>query len=185
MGNKTLEKLSPEELEKWKLFYDYSTEVYNSEEERYKRIEEKALSCLTAFSLLLVIYGFLWKHVLDNVIPPKCIAEAVLSVSSVVLLLFFILSWIITFHIFRTEKRKGLPLHKEMVEYFEKEELLRLYRGLGEISKEAYEENFKYNQNKVNSYKLGLRMIWISAISLMIFITMYATYLWCKCPLMF
>jgi len=185
MSNDTNKKFSLEELEKRKLFYTYSTEVYNSEEERYKRIEEKALSCLTAFSLLLVIYGFLWKHVLDNVIPPKCIAEVVLSVFSVILLLFFILSWIITFQIFRTEKRKGLPLNKEMEKYFEKKKLGELYQGLEKTNKEAYEENFQNTQKKINSYKLSVKMIQYSAIGLIIFITMYATYLWCKCPLKF
>jgi len=193
MSENTNEKLPLGELERWKLFYNYTCEVYNNEEARYKRIEEKALSCLTAFSLLLVIYGFLWKNVLNDVIPPKCVAEVILSIFSVVLLLLFILSWIITFQTFQTAKRKIMPLHEDMIKYFKhinkdkvrSRNLAELYYDLGEINKEAFEDNCKITEEELRKFKLGFKMIRISAIVLIAFITMYATYLWCKCPLIF
>jgi len=187
MGNKNTKKLPLKEKERWELFYNLTKDVFNREEGRYKRIEEKALACLTAFSLLLVIYGFLWKHVLDNVIPPECTAEIILSVFSVLLILLFIVSWIFAFQVFQTEKRKVMPLHEDMVKYFEHKgkngnysrNISELYFDLGSINKEAYEDNCEISGKEIKKFKLGLNLIRISAIALIIFIIMYATYLWC------
>ena len=193
MGNKNTEKLPLKEKERWELFYNLTKDVFNREENRYKRIEEKALTCLTAFSLLLVIYGFLWNHVLNTVIPPKCVAEIVLSVFSVLLTFFFIFSWIITFRIFRTKKRKIMPLHEHMVKYFKdvdkdnnrRNNLADLYFNLGEINREAYEENCKITEEEIKQFKLGFNMILATAIAFIFFIAMYSTYLWSKCSLKF
>lgn len=187
MSSNTNKKSLPDEKERWELFYNLTKDVFNREEKRYERIEEKASSCLTAFSLLLVIYGFLWKHVLDNVIPPECTAEIILSVFSVLLILLFIVSWIFAFQVFQTEKRKVMPLHEDMVKYFEQKnkkgdrsiKFEDLYYNLGIINKEAYEHNCKLSEKEIKKFKTGSIMMLISAISLIIFIIMYATYLWC------
>jgi len=180
----TNKNLPLKELERWKLFYNYACEVYKNDEERYKRIEEKALSCLTAFSLLLVMYGFLWKHVLDKTIPPKCITDAVFFALSVILLLFFLFSWKFAFQTFQTEKRKGMPLDDKMVEYFKhknkKEERSRnladLYYDLGEINREAHEENFKSTEKKLKNYKKTFQLIKYSAFAFILFVIAYFTY---------
>lgn len=175
------EENAEKELEKWKLFYNLTDEVYNREESRYERLEEKAAHCLIAFTLLLAIYSFLWKHVLDNVIPPECFLEEILSVFSVILLLLFIISWIFTFLTFKVSKRKIMPIHEGMVEYFEDKSrnLAEIYKGLGEINKEAYEDNREGTIKEVERFKRGFRMILFSIFTLIVFIIMYATYLWC------
>lgn len=178
MGKENIEN---EELERWKLFYNVSSDVYDREENRYERLEDKALHCLTAFSLLLAIYGFLWRHLLDNIFPPQCFIEGVLSVFSAILILLFILSWIITFRTFQVEKRKVMPLHGGMLKYFKDKSrnLTELYHGLGEINKEAYDDNRKVTEKEIERFKLGFRMIRYSVIALIVFIIMYITYLWC------
>lgn len=167
-------------LEKWKLFYTLSSEVYNREEERYERFEEKSSKCLTAFTLLLAIYGFLWKYALTTLMPPpRTFLEEALSVFGVFLLLFFIFTWILTFRTFQKQGRKVMPLDEDMYEYFNKEKSpTELYKGLGEINKEAYEYNRKVTDNEADKFDLGYKMIWASVIFLMIFVIMYSTYLW-------
>ena len=193
MGKDINKKFSIKELERWKLFYNLTKEVYDREANRYVRIEEKALHCLTSFSLILAVYSFLWKHILDNTIPPECVAEIILSVLSVLLLIFFIFSWLIIFRTFETSKIKVMPMHEDMVKYFEhrskgkkiSRNLAELYYDLGEINKEAYENNCKITEEEIRRFKLGIKMMQFSAIALIIFIAMYATYLWCRCSIAF
>ncbi len=180
----TKKKLPTEEEKRWKLFYDYACKIYKVDEERYKRIEEKSLACLTAFSLLLVIYGLLWKHILDKTLNPQCLTDVVFFSLSVILLLFFLVSWIHAFQTFQTEPRKGMPLHEHMVKYFEdtdkdenrRSNLSDLYFNLGEINREAYEENFTITERKLKKYKKTFRMIRYSAFAFILFIVAYFAY---------
>jgi len=181
----TNKNLPPNKEEKrWELFYNYSKEIYNREEDRYERIEEKALHCLTAFSLILAIYGFLWKHVLNEVFPPDNFIKGFLSVLSVLLLLCFIFSWVILFKTFQTEKRKIMPLNKEMLNFFEDKsiKLSKLYKSLGDMNREAYKDNRIVTDEEKESFKLGYRWVKYSVIGFIIFIIMYTTYLWCQAP---
>jgi len=173
-------KVSDKDLERWKLFYNLTREVYNREENRYVRFEDKALHCLTSFSLLLAIYGFMWKHILDNIFPPQCFLENFLSIFSVILLVLFILTWICTFRTFKVSTRKIMPLDEDMVEYIEdkRRNLAKLYKDLGEINKEAYEGNREGTDKEAKIFKLGYRMICLSSFTLIVFIIIYATYLW-------
>jgi hypothetical protein len=170
-----------EDLERWKVFYNLSCEVFNREESRYERLEEKASKCLTAFTFLLIIYGFLWKYASDNLMkPPRTFLEEILSVFSVLLLLTFIFTWLLTFRTFQTQTREVMPLGEDTLKYFKnKERSLRdIYEGLGKTNKKAYEKNKEVTNEELNRFKLGYRMIWISTILLMVFVLMYSTYLW-------
>jgi len=176
--------LPPEEEKRWKLFYDYACKIYKVDEERYKRIEEKALACLTAFSLLLVIYSLLWKHILDKTLNTQSVTDVVFFALSVILLLFFWVSWIQAFQTFKTEQRKGMPLHEHMVKYFKdtdedgkrRNNLSDLYFNVGEINREAYEENFDITEKKLKKYKKTFQMIRYSAFAFLLFVIAYFTY---------
>jgi hypothetical protein len=176
--NKTEEE---KDLERWKLFYSLSSEVFNREEARYERLEEKASKCLTAFTFLLVIYGFLWGSALKTLmLDTQTFLKGLLSVFSVFLLLLFIFSWLLTFRTFQTRGREVMPLGEDTVKYFkDKERNLRaIYEGLGKTNKKAYENNKRVTDEELNRFKLGYKMIWVSTILLIIFIIMYSTYLW-------
>lgn len=86
-----------------------------------------------------------------------------------------------------------MPLHEHMVKYFKdvdkdnnrRNNLADLYFNLGEINREAYEENYKITEEEIKQFKLSFNMILATAIAFIFFIAMYSTYLWSKCSLKF
>lgn len=55
-------ELKTDQIKRYKELYLLSKDAYFDEEDRFRKFEEKASRCLTAFTLFLGIYGFIFRR---------------------------------------------------------------------------------------------------------------------------
>ena len=62
-------------LEKYRELYSLSKEVYNSELDRFHRVEDKASRYLTCLTFVIGIFGLFGKWIITEALPPSSLVE--------------------------------------------------------------------------------------------------------------
>ena len=90
-------------LENAKELYKLSKEVFKEEQERFNRLDEKASKYFTVLTVLLVIYGFFGKWIIENLKTPYSDIEKLLILTNFILLLLILGSLYSVFNVLKTK----------------------------------------------------------------------------------
>ena len=71
-------------LEKYRELYSLAKEVYNSELNRFDKIDDKAAKYLTSLTFVIGIFGLFGKWIIAEALPPSNLVEWLVIVASLV-----------------------------------------------------------------------------------------------------
>jgi hypothetical protein len=156
------------EKEKLKELFDLSLYVLKEEQERFKRIDEKASKYFTIITVLLGIYGFFGKWIIENIKPPYSSIDKLFILLSIISLFLICKNWYVIFNVLRTKTLKKIPMNEEMIEFFQKNEINKIYIKLAESNGKALNENIRRTEHKADLLDSAHKWIIIAGYSLII-----------------
>ena len=126
------------ELKKYKELYKLSIKVLENDHKRFIRIDEKAYQYLSVFTLLIGIYGFFIKWIIENIIPPQNYLDLLLILMVILLMASLCYTWFIIFSIVKITSLLKMPID---VKFFDDNKLIDIYHALARGNKEALDSN--------------------------------------------
>lgn len=153
-------------MEKYKELYLLAKEVFNEEQNRFNRIDEKAAKYFSVLTLLVGAAGFFGKWLVNTLIPPDGTLEWALLLLGIGLLVTVLVSWFTVFSVFRIHEMRKIPLSSEMIDFFDKNKLLDIHYALARGLKEALEENRKTTDSKSRILSRGYNVMRIAIVLL-------------------
>ena len=167
-------------MEKYKELYNLSKEVLKEEKDRYNRIDEKASRYFPVLTLMAGASGFFGKWMIDNLIPPETTLGWFLVTTGVLLFLSVFVSWFLILSVLRMRLVEKIPLNPEMIQFFDKNELLDIYYALTRGNKSALENNRKTTERKSKALHLGYSGTMASGLLLILFLSLFVIHRWNK-----
>lgn len=157
------ENISKEE-DKFKELFDLSLYALKEEQERFKRIEEKASKYFTILTVLLGVYGFFVKWIIENIKTPRSDIENLFILLSFVLVCLIFYAWNMMLKILKTRGITKIPMNDEMVDFFEKNKRKDIYKSLAKKNGEVLNKNIEMTEEKADlldkSHKIIIAMGW-------------------------
>jgi len=167
-----------QKLEKYKDLYEYSKELLDEEQNRFRRIDQKASWYLSALTILVGFSSFFSNRIFEQFIPPISKLEWFLVILFFSINLCFILAW---FMFFLTLKQHGvhrLSLNNEMLEFFRVHRRIDIHYFLAKKSAEAYENNRKITDKKAMKLAWGYRIVIIAILLMILFLASFIIVSW-------
>lgn len=153
------------ELQKHKELYDLAKYAFEEEIARSSRIDEKASRYFSVLSLLLGILGLVSSSYLSLYIPPKICVDYLGLLSFGLFAILLAISWIQTFRVFSVREVQSIPINKEMIEYFQKANVIDIYKSITETNfKKGIDNSKKINIGKAVLLRSSYKFIIISFI---------------------
>jgi len=140
-------------IDKYKALYEYSKDQYNAENERFNRLEDKAVKYLSSITVAVGVYVLLVRWSAHKVIPPSDIVSWFAVISIVVTFLLMVTSWSFIFRSLRLQDLKKMPVGNEITEYFKNNNQAVVYLGLAK----KYSDAAKAKESEYNSKLLNVR----------------------------
>lgn len=165
------------EIGKYKELYNLSIKVLKEDHERFIRIDDKAVKYLSVFTLLIGIYGFFTKWIIENIIPPESFLDLLLILISLILMASIYYTWLIIFKIIKIKPLYKMPID---VEFFDKHDLFNIYHALARGNKEALNKNMEVTNKKAELLDKGYNWINITVIIIIIFSILFGINIYIK-----
>lgn len=155
-------------LEKYRELYSLAKEVYNSELDRFDKIDDKAAKYLTSLTFVIGIFGLFGKWIIAEALPPSNLVEWLVIVTSLATLVSFILSWFFLFRVLRVHTLRKLPLSNETISLFKERNLPTVYFTMTKGLKDANVTNRATVDEKVEWLNRSYRSMIASGILLLL-----------------
>lgn len=153
------------ELQKHKELYDLAKYAFEEEIARSSRIDAKASRYFSILSLILGVLGLVANSYLSLYIPPTTCVDYLGLLSFGLFAIFLAASWVQTFRVFRIREGQAIPINKKMIEYFQKAEIIDIYKSITEINfKEGIDSNKTINKGKAKLLQHSYTLIFVSFI---------------------
>jgi hypothetical protein len=172
--------LSDVKMEKYKELYNLSKEVLKEEKDRFNWIDEKASRYFPVLTVMAGASGFFGKWMIDNLIPPQTALGWFLIMSGVLLFLSVFASWFLILSVLRMRPVEKIPLNPEMIQFFDKNEMLDIYYALTRGNMNALENNRKTTERKSKMLHLGYSATMASGLLLILFLSLFVIHTWNK-----
>jgi len=155
-------------LEKYRELYLLAKEVYNSELDRFDKIDDKAAKYLSSLTFVIAMLGLFGKWLITEVLPPSSLIEWLVVVAALATLASLILSWFFLFRVLRLHTVKKLPLSDETVSLFKERNLATALYAMTKGLKNAHHTNRETVDEKVKWLHYGYRSMIVSGTLLLI-----------------
>jgi len=130
-------------MEKYKELYNLAFETYKEQHKRYDILFDKATKYFTVITLLIGLYGYLGKAVLNNLMenPYRGYNEWATIFLGFCSLALLIASWSYLFRVLRLEVLFVIPLNEEVLNFYNNNTLIDIYYTMTKGFKENIEKN--------------------------------------------
>jgi len=165
-------------MDNYKELYTLAKEVFDSEIDRFYKVEQKASQYLSVLTFLLGISGFFMKWLFESFIPPRNFYDVGLLVLAIATMACLFVAWFAIFSSLKVYQIHIIPLNSLWVDFFAKNKVIDIYYYLSVTMKEGREENRKVLNRKGRWMNLGYNSMRLAVICLAIFALVFATYKW-------
>lgn len=163
-------------MDKYKELYDYATDVFAREHDRFTRADEKAAKFGAISAFLIGINAFFAKEILDTALPPKgCLEWAMIAVG-VAGLSLSATGWYLSNSVIRLSRFKSRPLHQGMLDFVRTNTLVNVYYSVTKRILEAYQENLGITDRKYGIIRKADTILRISVAATLALTVLYAIY---------
>lgn len=165
-------------LDKYKELYDLSLHVFREEDNRARRLDDKAARFVTVLTAIIGVYGFFSNWVVANAVPPENTVEWFLIINYALLFITLTVAWIVMLMGLSLSKRKKIPLNEGIINLFKQNRLIDIYYSFAIKLKKEHQENRATTEQKVKRFSLGYAMTFISLLLLASLCTGFGVYQW-------
>jgi hypothetical protein len=177
--SRSTKEVEKEEIEKYKQLYSMAEAAFKDEDSRYNRIEDTAHKYVPVMIFLVTAEAYLTKWVLDGLVPPKTLLD-VFGISVIALAFAtLIVGAFLLFRSFRYEDVRLFRPDKDDVAFFDKHDLLVIYRAYAERFNIEREVNAQITNKKAKFRRWAYRMMFTSFILLALTGLIYVTHACC------
>ena len=163
---------------KYKELYDISIKVMEEEQQRFNRMDEKAVKYFSVITFLLGICVFLGKPLMSENIPPNnLIGWAILMLSGVAFVSLFV-AWLFCFFAIKQHIVEKMPLNDEMIKFFNENRLIDIYYALTKSNKNALAINRNQTNKKSSFLANAYRCILVAVIGLILIVVFWGSIKW-------
>ncbi len=166
---------------KYRVLYEYSTDVLLKEHERFNRADDKAAKYSTVFVFLIGIFAYFEKWSFDRVVKqPDSYMDIpvewpVMVVGAIGLCLSGI-GWFSANRVIMLRPYASRPLNKETSEFYDNNTLLNIYDSCARRNITAYEENTRTTMKKYAILTFTHKAMRLGLLCLADLIVLYALY---------
>ncbi len=163
---------------KYKELYDISVQVLGEEQQRFNRMDEKAVKYFSVISFLIGVCVFFGKQLIADNIPPANYSEWTILIFGSVSFLSLFLAWIFCFLAIKQHVIEKMPLNDDMIKFFHENRLIDIHYALTKANKKALAINRKKTDKKSKLLANAYRSILVSVITLVFFVILWSGSKW-------
>lgn len=175
-----------ENIRKYKELYDLSVRLFDEEQARFFRMDEKASRYLSAITVLLGAYMFFAKWMVydEQIVPPRGVLEWAIILTYLSSFGALAASWLVAFSVLRVRQTalEKMALTDETIRYFDTHTLINTYYGATKTLKGLLTRNIRTTDSKSRRLSWAHRWMEIAILVLILFSVMYIAYNWVKVP---
>lgn len=162
--------------ENYRELYQLAKEVLKEEQERHNRINEKATRYLSTLTVLIGVWAFFGKWILDSALPPKNKIEWIILSLVIISLVLFFVAWWNALQVLRNRQLQKMPMTEETIKWFENNSLPNIYLGMTKGIIAAKEINRQVGNGKLRSLSLALRLIMTNGLVILVLLITFGIY---------
>lgn len=168
-------------MEKYKELYDLSLKVFHEQHETYDNMTEKASKFITVLTLLIGVYTYLGKMLLDSFLnETKTFSEWILIIIGFILFLILIFTWFILLKVLKLRELLILPFDDETIKFFDDNRLIDIYYALSKGVKEAIKKNQIVIKSKSDSLAIAYKLLYLYTFLFLVLSVFYLIVKWFK-----
>lgn len=164
--------------QKYKDLYHYHRDQFNSENDRYNRLEDKATKYLGAITVTVSAYVLLVRWSSDSIFPPDGFWDWLAVISILLTFAAMASSWSFIFRSIKLQDNKKMPVGNEITEYFHDNERATIYLGLAKKYAEATDAKEAEYDKKLIYVRKGYLEIIFSGLCFIISVLLIFTNVW-------
>ncbi len=166
-------------MEKYKELFTLSLEAYHEQHKRYEGMSDKASKYITALTLLIGIYVYFVKLLLDNFsIHSKDWCEWTLVVIGLLLFLDSLGTWFILLRVLRLEHLYVIPMNDETIKFYDDNRLIDIYYAMAKGIKDTLIVNEDAISKKSKLLGIAYLLLIFYTSLFFIFSVFYLIYKW-------
>jgi hypothetical protein len=135
-------------MEKYKELYDYATDVFQKEHDRFTRADEKATKFAGISVFLVGVNAFFTRAVLDTALPPKSCFEWLMVTVGVAAISASAAGWYVANSVIRLSGFHSRPLNQGILDFFRTSYLVNVYYGLAQRIMVVHQKNLAITERK-------------------------------------
>lgn len=164
--------------EKYKALYEYQKDQFESESERFNRLEDKAVKYLTSITVAVSAYVLLVRWCADKIIPPSGLMDWLVVISVVFTIVAMASSWSFIFRSIKLQDLMKMPAGDQVSELFHNNERASIYLSLSKRYSEAAKEKERQYSLKLKNVRKGYSEIVFSGWCFLISVSLMFANVW-------
>ena len=164
------------ELKKYRELYNLTLKIYDDENKRYEYLELKAFRFLSALTIILGIYSYIFSSLeIYNFKYSQDYFDIILKILGIILLSSLIICWIVFLTVMITKNLKALPV-KKSIEFYKENKLIDIYNTMSKGIDDAVLENREVTEKKVKKLEYGYKILIINGILIILLLILSFIY---------
>jgi hypothetical protein len=169
-----------EDVQKYKQLYSMAEAAFKDEDNRYNRIEDTAHKYVPVMIFLVTAESYLAKWVLDRLLPPKGLLDALGLLFIALAFATLIIGALLLFRSFRFEDVRLFRPDRDDIAFFDGYDLATIYRAYADRFNVEREVNAQITNKKANFRHWSYLMMFASFVFLALTGLSYVIQIWCS-----